>query len=94
MTNDYVFQILMREREREILEEVRRCGFQSRRHRRGLEFSKGVEGRLLSVLKRLKTIAEPRLRLLQAANIMEKISATVLSLSRKGIDNNMDSSWD
>lgn len=93
MMNDYFLQILVREREREILKEVRRCGYQARRRRRGSGLSKGIEGRLLSALKRLKTITGPRQKLQQTANTMKKISDPMLSLTRNGIDNDMGSSW-
>jgi len=60
MYHPYLFEILIREREREILEEVRRGGYHARRRRGGSGLSKKIGRRLLSALIRLKAIAGPR----------------------------------
>ena len=60
MYHHYFLKILMREREREILEEVRRGGYHARGHRRGSGLSKKIARRLCLALIKLKTIAGPR----------------------------------
>lgn len=91
--NDYFLQILMREREREILEEVRGGGLHSRRSRGGSGLSKNIAGRLLSALIRVKAIAGPGQKRQQAADVREKISDPMRARSRMGIDSGMGSSW-
>jgi len=60
MYHPYLFEILIREREREILEEVRRGGYHARGHRRGSNLSKKIARRLRLALIKLKTTAVPR----------------------------------
>ena len=60
MYHPYLFQIVMREREREILEEMGRGDRQSRRRRGGSGLSKKIAGRLRSALSRIKTIVAPK----------------------------------
>jgi hypothetical protein len=69
MYHPYFLKILMREREREILEEVRRGGYHARRRREGSGLSKKIAHRLLSALIRLKAIAGPRQIRQQAADV-------------------------
>jgi hypothetical protein len=89
MNDNFFLQILMRERERDILEEVRRCGYQTHRRRRDSGTSKEIEGWLLSALKRMKVTAGLRQKRQQAANKMAEISDPILSLDRKVIDSDM-----
>lgn len=74
MNDNFFLQILMRERERDILEEVRRCDYQTHRRRRDSGSSKEIDGWLLSALKRMKVIARLRQNQQQAANRMAEIS--------------------
>ena len=56
MYHPYLFQILMREREREILEEVRRSRYHERRRRERYGMSKHIAGRLRSTFSRIKAV--------------------------------------
>lgn len=60
MYHPYLFQILMREREREILEGIGRPGYHARRRRGGSSLSKNIAYHLHSALIRLKAIVRPR----------------------------------
>lgn len=60
MYHPHLFQIIMREREREILEEVRRGGYHARRRRGSFGLSKKIAHRLHATFLRLKAIAAPR----------------------------------
>lgn len=90
--NDYFMQILMRQREREIMEEVRGSGYHARSRRGGSGLSKKIACRLLSALIRLKPITGPRQKRQQAADVMEEISGPMLAPGRIGIDSDMGSS--
>jgi protein-S-isoprenylcysteine O-methyltransferase Ste14 len=89
MNDNFFLQILMRERERDILEEVRRCDYQTHRHPRDSGSSKEIEGRVLSVLTRMKVIARNKQKRQQAADKTAEISDPMLSLDRKVIDSDM-----
>lgn len=60
MYHPYLFQILMREREREILEEIRRPGYHTRRRRGASGLSNNIAYHLHSAVIRLKTIVRQR----------------------------------
>ena len=57
MYHPYFLKILMREREREISEEVRRGGYHARKRREGSGLLKKIARRLLSALIRLNANA-------------------------------------
>lgn len=91
--NDHLYlQILMRERERDILEGVRRRGCQTHRRRRDSGSSMEIEGQVLSALTSMKVIAGNKQKRQQAADKTAEISEPVLSLDRKVIDGDMVSS--
>lgn len=60
MYHPYLFQILMQEREREILEEIKRPIRYTRGHRDDSNLSKNIAYRLYPALIKLKAIARPR----------------------------------
>lgn len=61
MCHSYLFQIYMRQREREILEDVRMCGYHARRRGGDFGASKQMARRIPSALARLKSIISPML---------------------------------
>jgi hypothetical protein len=60
MYHHHLFQIVMREREREILEEVRRSRYHARRRRERCGMSTHTAGRLRSTFSRIKAIIGSR----------------------------------
>jgi len=60
MYDTYFLRILMREREQEILEELKRGGYHARIRRGGSGLSKKIARQLLSTFLRFKAIAGPR----------------------------------
>lgn len=60
MYDPYFLTILMREREREILEEIRRGGYHARRRLGSFGLSKKIAHRLHATFLRLKALAAPR----------------------------------
>jgi len=60
MHHYHLLQILMREREREILEEVRRSRYHARRRGERYGMSKHITGRLRSNFSRIKAIIGSR----------------------------------
>ena len=83
MYHPYLFQIMMRERERAFLEEVRRGGYHARRRRDGSGLSKKIARRLLSGLIRLKAIAGQRQKWQQAAEVFRP---RICQISRNDAD--------
>ena len=60
MYHPYIFQIVMRERERQILEEMGRGGYHRRKRRGRNGLSKKISGRLRAMFLRIKAIIVPR----------------------------------
>jgi hypothetical protein len=69
MYHPYFLKILLLEREREILEEVRKGGYHARGRRGSSGLSKKIACRLLSALIRLNAIAGPMQIRQQAADV-------------------------
>ncbi len=60
MYHPYLFQIVMRERERQILEEMGRGGYHRCKRRGRYGLSKKIAGRLRSLILRIKEITSSR----------------------------------